>query len=150
MVFGDQGGLHAQGERQRIATFGHSLGHGQQLHAVAQLVGVLHIHTLQAADAVGGNRGAIHAAAEGQGGQDRDLVGCIKTVHIRCRIGFGVAQLLGILEHRVIGGPLLCHAGEDVVGGAVDDAADAVDAVAAQRLLQRLDDGNAATNGGFD
>ena len=150
MVLGNQRGLNPQGEGQGIAAFSHALGHGQKLHAVAKLVGVIHIHALQATDAVGGNGSAIHVAAEGQGGQDRDLVGRVKTVYIRCRIGFGVAQLLGIIEHRVIGGPLLSHAGEDVVRGAVDDAANAVDAVAPQGLLQRLNDGNAATNGGLD
>ena len=70
--------------------------------------------------------------AVGQARQDRDLVGGIPALHIRGRIGFGVAQALGIGEHIGVGRPLHGHAAEDVVGGAVDDAAHPLDAV--QRL----------------
>jgi hypothetical protein len=61
-----------------------------------------------------------------------------------------VGQALGIGQHIAVGGALIRHAAEDVIGGAVDDAAHPLDAVAAQGLFERLDDRDAATHGGLD
>ena len=145
VVFRQQGGMHAHIERQRL-TLPLPLGHRQQLHHVAQLGGVSHVTGLEAIDALGGDRLAGHRAAIGQARQDRDLVGGIAALHIGSRIGLGITQPLGIGEHVAIGGALISHAAEDVIRGAIDDAAHPLDAVAPKRLLQRLDDRDAAAH----
>ena len=114
------------------------------------MTGVVDVPTLQGADACRWHGLTINRPPEGQGRQDRNLVGSIEAVHISCRIGFGVAEPLGVGQHVVVGRALVRHAREDVVGGAVDDSADPVDAVAPEGLLQRFDDRNATTHGGFD
>ena len=123
-----------------------ALGHGQQLDDVAQLVGVGHIPRFQPINAFGGDGGALDAAPIGKTGQDGDLVGGVAPLDIGGGVGFGVTQPLGIGQNIGVGGPLSGHAAEDVVGGAVDDAADPQDAVAPQRLLQRFDDRDAAAH----
>jgi len=54
-------------------------------------------------------------------------VSFVRGVHafdVEGRIGFGVAQALGFLEHHVKVQALVAHLGQDEVGGAVDDAGD--------------------------
>ena len=58
------------------------------------------------------------------------------------RVGLGIAQLLGVDEDVVVGPALLGHRGQDVVGRAVDDAADA------RRPRCRRGPGRAATGPG--
>ena len=123
-----------------------ALGHGQQLDDITQLVGVGHIPRFQPINAFGGDGGALDAAPIGKTGQDGDLVGGVAPLDIGCGVGFGVTQPLGIGQNIGVGGPLSGHAAEDVVGGAVDDAADPQDAVAPQRLLQGFDDRDAAAH----
>ena len=53
-------------------------------------------------------------------------------------------ELLGLAQDVVVAGALLLHAGEDVVGRAVDDPHDPDDLLAGQRLAQRPDDGDGA------
>ena len=130
---------HRIGTNQPI----HALGHGQQLHHVAQLGGIAHIAGVQPIDTLGSDRGTGHGATKSKRRQDGNLVGSVVPLHIGGRIGLGIAETLGIGEHGTIGGPLISHAAEDVVGGAIDDAAHPGDAVAAKRLLQGLDDRNA-------
>jgi hypothetical protein len=48
------------------------------------------------------------------------------------------------------GQALVAHLGEDEVGRAVDDAGDPLDAVGGQAFAQRLDDRDAAGDGGFE
>ena len=49
-------------------------------------------------------------------------------------VALGVAELLGLGEGIGIARPGLGHAGQDVVGRAVDDAHDPVDGLAEERL----------------
>src|SRR5947199_223049 len=62
----------------------------------------------------------------------------------------GVGQLLGLAQGLVEGRALLGHAGEDEVRRAVDDAQDALHAVAGQRLAQRANEGNATGDRRFE
>ena len=55
-------------------------------------------------------------------------------VDVQRRVGLGVALALGGAEGVVKGEPLGFHAREDVVAGAVEDAEDALDAVANKSL----------------
>ena len=82
--------------------------------------------------------------AEGEAGQQGQLVGGIEAADVERRIGFGVALGLRLLQHVGERAALLLHRGQDVIAGAVEDAVDARDLVADQRLAQRLDDRDAA------
>ena len=110
----------------------HPFGNCKQLDAVVELRGVLHVTALQLADACCGNGAAIDRSTKGEARKDGDFVGSIKTVHIGCGIGFGVAKVLGVFQHLLVVGPFLGHAGQDVIGGAVDDSGDPLNAVTAQ------------------
>ena len=151
MALGQQGGVNTHIQLGgSVGGWAEVLGHGQQLHHVAQLGGIGHITGLKGVDAFGGYGGPRHAAPVGQGTEDGDLVGRIAPLHVGGGIGFGVAQLLGIGEDGPIGGPLIGHPAEDVIGGAVDDPAHLLDAVAAQGLLEGLNDGDSAPYGGLN
>lgn len=127
-----------------------ALGHGEELDGKAEVFGVGDVGGGDGADAFAVDLGAIDAAPVGKAGKDGDLVGGIEAVHIGGGIGFGVAEGLGIGEDIGEVTALMGHAGEDVVGGAVDDAGDAGDAVGAEGLLEGLDDGDAAADGSFE
>ena len=78
-------------------------------------------------------------------------MGGVEAADVEGRVGLGIAQLLRVLE--ALGEarcPRFAHAGEDVVAGAVHDAVDAGDAGRAEALAQRLDDRNAAGDGGLE
>ena len=74
----------------------------------------------------------------------------VDAFDVEGRVGFGVAQLLRVLQRGVEVQPLVAHFRQDEVGGAVDDAGDPVDAVGGQALAQRLDDRNAARHRRFE
>ena len=79
---------------------------------------------------------------EGQAGQNAELVGSIQPLDVAGGIRFGQAQALGVGQDIGVFRAFLAHAGEDVVGGAVDNAVDVADAVGLQAFLQRVDDGD--------
>jgi hypothetical protein len=113
-----------------------SLGGAQQLDAVAEGLGHLQVERQQAADALGRDLPEVELAAEGHGGQQRQLVRGIDPLHVEGGIGLGVPQLLGPLEHdleRLLGA---LHLTEDVVGGTVQDAEHAADLIRRQPLAQ--------------
>ncbi len=56
-----------------------------------------------AADALQLHRVEIDAAAKGDGGHDRQLVPGIDAAHVKRRVGFEVAKLVGLRENVVIG-----------------------------------------------
>ena len=60
------------------------------------------------------------------------------------RIGFGIAEPLRVAQAFVEGEPILLHAREDVIAGAVEDAVDARERVAVKPFAQRLHDRDAA------
>ena len=96
------------------------------------------------------DRFGVDLRAEGEAGQDGELVGGVEAVDVEGRVGFGIAEALGVRQAGLEGQPLHLHAGEDVVAGAVEDAVDAGDLVAGERLAQRLDDRDAAGDGGLE
>ena len=74
----------------------------------------------------------------------------VDAFDVEGRVGFGVAQLLRLLEHGGEVEALVAHLGQDEVGGAVDDAGQPVDAVGGQAFAQRLDDRDAAGHRRFE
>ena len=102
---------------------------------------------LERADALAVHVGVDHVGTEGQGGQDGRLGGGVVAVHVGARVALGQAELLRLLQDVVVARTRLLHAGEDVVGRAVDDPHDAHDLLARQRLAQGADDGDGAGHG---
>ena len=88
-------------------------------------------------------------AAVGERGQDDRLVRGVESVDVERRVRFGVTQPLGVLQDLFEPEVLAFHAGEDVVARAVQDAEDAVDAVAHEAFAQALDDRDAARHARF-
>ena len=70
----------------------------QQLDAVTQLLGVANIVSFQLADTLDMRAVKLHRNAKGECRQNSDLVRGIHTFHVKCWVGFGVAQALGILQ----------------------------------------------------
>ncbi len=118
----------------------------EQLDAVAQPLGVLDVDGGELADALGVGLVELHRDAEGDRGEDGELVRGVDAVDVEGGIGLGVAQALRLGEHHVEGQPLVAHLREDVVAGAVDDPGDPLDAVGGEALADRLDDRHAAAH----
>ncbi len=116
----------------------------QQFDAEAELARIFEIHRRDVADAGDRDRVEIHRRAEGEAGQDGQLVRGVDAVHVEARIGLGIAHLLRVGEHVGEAPPALAHHGEDVVAGAVQDAVDAQNLVSGEAFAQRLDDRDAA------
>ena len=104
-----------------------------------------------AGDAAAVDLGDRHGHAEGDLGQDGQLVGGVGAVHVERRVGLGVAPPLGLGQRFAIGlARLLGHGGEDEVAGAVEDALQRQDLVGGQALGQRGDDRHAAGDAGLE
>jgi hypothetical protein len=101
---------------------------------------------LDAADALDWHAANRHARAEREHRQHHQLVRGVVAVDVERRLGLGVAQLLRLGERGLEGRALEAHATEDVIAGAIDDAAQRDHPVAGQRLAQRAHDGDAAAH----
>ncbi len=77
-------------------------------------------------------------------------MGSIDPFDIKCRIRFGIAQLLGLLQHLFIGTTRITHGRQDVIAGAVQNALNTFDLIACQTLSQGFDDRNTASNGSLE
>ena len=141
---GNQGRVHAQldavgGAGDALAP----LGDGKQLDPVAELLGVRDVGALQLADALDVGLVELHRHAEGDRAHDRRLVRGVDAGDVEGRIGLGIAQPLGVGERAREVDALLSHLRQDVIGRAVDDPGDPLDAVGGEPLAQRLDDRDA-------
>ena len=93
---------------------------------------------------------AAVTATRRRAGDDGGLGAGVVALHVGGGIGLGVAERLGLGQRVGVGRARLRHLREDVVGGAVDDAHHAGDALPHQRLAQRSDDGDAAGHRRFE
>ena len=137
--------MHAQ-----LDALSTTAGDAQQLDAVAQLVGVGEVLGCQLADALDEGTVELHGHAEGDGGQQRGLVGGVDALDVEGGIGLGIAQALCLGQRHIEADALVTHLGQDEVGGAVDDAGHHLHAVGRKPLAQRLHDGNAAGHGSLE
>ncbi|MCY1356691.1 hypothetical protein D9M69_431510 [compost metagenome] len=137
--------MHAQLD----ATVG-TARHTQVLDAVAQGLGVVDVGAGQFRDAFGVGLVELQRDAEGDGREDGQLVRGVDAFDVEGRVGLGVAQGLGFLQHVLEGAAFLAHFGEDEVAGAVDDAGQPVDAVGREAFADRLDHRDAAGHGGLE
>ena len=125
-------------------ALGGALRDAEQLDAKAEFVGRLDVGERDALDAFDVDRLGRDAHAEGQRGENRELMRGVEAADVEGRIGLGVAEPLRLGETFLEGQLLALHAREDVIAGAVEDAVDALDRIAGEALAQRLDDRNAA------
>ena len=84
---------------------------------------------------------------EREGGEDGGLGRGVVALHVGRGVPLGQPELLRVAQHVVVAVALLLHAGEDVVGGPVDDPHDAQDLLAGERLAQRPDDRDGTGHG---
>ena len=119
-------------------------GDAQQFDAVAQLFSVADVLAFQLADAFQVAVLEINRRAERKRGHNAQFVCRIVAFDIESRIGFGIAQLLCLLEHVGKRAAVGAHIAQDEVAGAVDDAGHRFDAVGSQAFAQGFDDRDAA------
>lgn len=115
------------------------LHHSQQLHHIAKPIGELDIGGPYAGDPLTEHIVAGDVVAESDPGQDGRLGRRIVSLDVGRRIALCQPQRLGFGQHRVVVRSILSHLGEDVVGGAVHNAGDPVDAFAGQRFPEGPD-----------
>ena len=119
----------------------------QQLDNAAQLIGVCYVLEGDLGDALAGNLIRIELIAVSEVGQNADLAAGVVTLDVSGRILLGIAVELCLLERIRKGNAVVDHLGENVVGRAVQNAADFVKLVGSQALQHRTDDRNAAADG---
>ena len=95
-------------------------------------------------DPLDGDALEVDARAEGDRGEERELLRRVDAADVERRVGLGVARALRLLEHLRVGRVLGLHPGQDVVAGAVHHPHEPGDGVAGEPLGQRLDHRDAA------
>ncbi len=73
-------------------------------------------------------------------------MGGVGAIHVKRRVGLGVALALGLLQNVGVAAAILGHAGEDVVAGAVEDALQREDLIGGEPLAEGADDRDAAAD----
>ena len=126
------------------AAVGALLDDGEQLDLVAELVGAADVGQRDVADALHVDFVRAVPAAVCERGQDHGLVRGVESVDVERRVRLGITEPLGVLQDLLESEVFALHAGEDVVAGTVQNAEDAVDAVAHESFAQGLDDRDAA------
>ena len=86
----------------------------------------------------------IDRTAEGDRGENGELMRGIDAVDVEARIGLGITQLLRLFQHLAEIAAAVTHLRQDVIAGAVQDAVDALDPVRREALAQRFQDRDAA------
>ena len=122
----------------------------EQLDAIAEFLRRAQIFRRDRGDAFDIDRALRHLGAEGEAGQDRQLLRGVVAVDVERRIGFGIAEALRVLQAFGERQAFLLHPGQDVIAGAVENAVDAVDRGAGKTFAQGLDDGNGRADRGFE
>ena len=122
----------------------------EQLDAVAEVGRVLHVLAGEVPDALHLHLVERRLEAVGEGAEDAGLVRRVEAVDVERGIRLGISELLGVGQDFVEGTPLVLHAREDVVAGAVEDAVDLLDLVAGKALAHGADDRDAAAHGGAE
>ena len=128
--------VHPHGNVLRAVGGERALADGQQLDRAAHRLGAGQVGGGDLADALAVDVGRGDPRVERQAGQDRGLRCGVEAVDVRGGIGFGVAERRGLGQRLVEARAGGVHAGQDEVGGAVDDADDPGDPVAGERLAQ--------------
>src|SRR3546814_8741627 len=102
------------------AAVGTDLADGEQLDDRAHVARARDVGGRHLGDALAVDIGRGDRRVEGDAGQDGGLGGGVETYDVGGRVGFGVAERLGLLERVGASAAGRVHAVEDVVSGAVD------------------------------
>ncbi len=129
---------------------GIDLGDGQELDDVAELAGHGDVGRRDAGDAFVVHVAGDDGGAEGQGGDDGGFGAGVEPLDISGWIPLGVSELLGVGQGLGERGAFVAHLGQDVVGGAVDDAHHPADGLTDQRFAQDPDERDAARHRGLE
>ena len=139
--------LHERGGHPHRELAVAPAGDGHEPDAVAEFGRVVQQIEIDPLDAGAGNLGPRHPDAEGEVGEDREFLRRVGAVDVHRGIGLREALLLGELQHLGVVGAVFLHPREDEVARAVENAADALDAVGSQALADRGHDRDAAGDG---
>ena len=123
------------------------LGDGEELDDVAHAPGEGDVDLGDAGDALVVDVAGGDGGAERDAGDDGGLGAGVVALDVGGGVGLGEAERLRLGERVGVRRARLGHAGEDVVGGAVDDAHHPGDALPHERLAERPDDRDAAGHG---
>ena len=121
----------------------------QQLHPPSICLRQPHIRQVQSRDSLCKDLSRQNLPAKGQIRQDADLAAGVHSLHISGGIRLRIALFLGLLQRFGKGGTAAVHPGEDIVGGAIEDAVDFFNLIGGHTLYQRTKDGNSPAHTGF-
>ena len=116
----------------------------EQFEDVAELFAVGDVQLADARDALAVDLVQRHLRVEGETGEDGQLVRRVEALDVRRGVLLGIAERLRVFEDGGIVQTFARHAGEDIVGRAVDDARQRVYDVRLHPVGQGADDGDAA------
>ena len=122
------------------------LGAGHLADGAGEIAGVTEVDGGDGGDGLGDDLFRIDGDAKGEAHEDRELGAGIEAADVFSGVGLGIASLLRLSQHRGIFRAGF-HFAEDEVAGAVEDAFNALDAVAGQALLEGGNDGDSAGHG---
>ena len=117
-----------------------ALGHRHGLDRVAETAGHLDVVKGETGDPLVVDVAGHHHGPERDGGDDGSLGPGVEALDVGGGVALGVSEALGLAESLGVAGAPLGHLGEDVVGGAVDDAHDPLHRLGRQRLPQGPDE----------
>ena len=127
-----------------------AFGDAEQLQREAELLRVGEVVGLDRLDALEGDVAERDRRVEGEPGEDRHLRRGVGAVDVLGRVRLGVAELLGPLQHLLVGGAGRGHLAEDEVGRSVDDPEDLRDLGRAEALLDHAHDRDHAGDRGLE
>ena len=136
VLLGHQRGVHAGIDRLGAVLTLKALANGQQLDGIAGIIGRGDIRGGDLGNALAVDVLKLHASVEAQRRHDGGLGGGVMALYIRGGIGLGIAQAGSLRQRFIIGSARGLHRVQDEVGGAVDDAGDALYLIASQGAPQ--------------
>ena len=122
------------------------LRHREQLHDVAEVARRRDVVERDLGDALAVHVAGDDARAERDRRDDRGLGRGVEALDVGGGVGLGEPERLRLRQRVGERRAGVGHVGEDVVGGAVDDAHHPADAVAGERLAQRADERDATAD----
>ncbi len=101
-------------------------------------------------DALRGHLPGVNMPPKRQGGQDAGLPAGVVALNVGRGIPLGIAVVLGLLQGVLKGQASADHPGEDIVGGAVEDARDLSELIGGEALTDGADDRDTAAHAGLE
>src|SRR5713101_5708600 len=121
-----------------------------ELDGIAELARVAEVDGFDALDALAVDVRRPDADLVGDGAEDRELVGGVEALDVVRRVGLRVTGHLRFFDRGLEWQSVGAHSSEHVVGGAVDDRRQTLDAVGLQVCAEGADQWNAAADRGLE